>query len=285
MTERDSEHPVSRALEELGTVDPPAGLVENVMMRISSSASNRFAGRIVPFDRGGITMIKKAMWGLAAAAAVLLAVFTVIGFPSANRGTEATIGAAQKYQAPQLAAGDVKVGDASVQEFLQSESFDRLLKDPQARSILSDGRIREQLINRSFVNSLEDMQKRRQLSSDILHRFYSDTAAVASLNRYLASGLAVDAALARLADDAALAAATRDVLAQMRQDAGLLRMLDDNAIRVALSNDLFRQFARDAAAMAALTSNVFVSAIRQQGFVDAYQSGAIAQAVAQALAR
>ena len=168
MIERDSEDPVSHALEELGTVDPPAGLVENVMMRLSSSAANRFAGRVVPFDRGGIVMIKKAMWGLAAAAAVLLAVFSVIGFPSANRGTEATIGAAQKYQAPQLAAGDVKVGDASVQEFLQSEAFDRLLKDPQARSILSDGRIHAQLINRDFVNSLEDAQTRQQLSNDIL---------------------------------------------------------------------------------------------------------------------
>lgn len=225
-------------------------------------------------------MIKKAMWGLAAAAAALLAVFTVIGFPSANRGTEATIGAAQKYQAPQLAAGDVKVGDASAQEFLQSETFDRLLKDPQARSILSDGRIREQLVNRSFINSLEDMQKRRQLSSDVLHRFFDDNAAVAGLNKWLANGLSADAALARLADDAALAASTRGVLTQVRADASLIRMLEDNAIRNAFSNDLFRQFTRDAAAMAALTSDIFVNAARAQGFANALQSGAIAQAIA-----
>jgi hypothetical protein len=280
MIERDPEHPVSRALEELGTVDPPAGLVANVMARISANAGNRSAGRVVPFDRGGIVMIKKAMWGLAAAAAVVLAIYTVIGFPNANRGTEATIGAAQKYQTPQLAAGDVKVGDTSVQEFLQSEAFDRLLKDPQARAILADSRIHAQLISRDFTDSLANAQTRQQLSSDILHRFFGDSAAVAGLNRGIANGLSADAALARLSNDAALAASTRGVLTQVRQDAGLVRMLDDNAIRVAFSNDLFRQFARDTAAMAALTSNVFVNAIRQQGFVNALQTGAIAQALA-----
>lgn len=280
MIERDSEDPVSHALEELGTVDPPAGLVENVMMRLSSSAANRFAGRVIPFDRGGIVMIKKAMWGLAAAAAVLLAVFSVIGFPSANRGTEATIGAAQKYQAPQLTAGDVKVGDASVQEFLQSEAFDRLLKDPQARSILSDSRIHAQLLNRNFVNSLEDAQTRQQLSNEILYRFFGDNAAVAGLNRYLTNGLSVDLALAQLADDTALAASTRGVLTQIRADAALIKLLSVDAVRTAFSNDLFRQFTRDAAAMAALTSNIFVNAAGASGFANALQSGAIAQVIA-----
>lgn len=224
-------------------------------------------------------MIKKAIWGLAVAAAVLLAVFTVIGFPTADRGTEATIGAAQKYQGGQLAAGDVKVGDASVQEFLQSDAFDRLLKDPEARAILSDMRVREQLTHRDFVNSLEDAQARKQLSSDILYRFFGDSAAVAGLNRYLTSGLAVDAALARLADDAALAVSTRGVVAQIRSEAGLIRLLSVNAVRSAFSNDLFRQFTRDAVAMKALTSDLFVSAIRQDGFIDAYRSGAVANAL------
>ena len=280
MIERDPEHPVSRALEELGTVDPPARLVENVMMGISANSGNRSAGRAVPFDRGGIAMIRKAMWGLAAAAAVVLVIYTVIGFPIANRGTEATIGAAQKYQTPQLAAGDVKVGDASVQEFLQSEAFDRLIKDPQARSILTDSRIHAQLTNKDFTNSIANAQTRQQLSSDNLHQFFGDSAAVAGLNLGIANGFSADAALARLAKDAALSVSTRGVVNQVRVDAALVRMLDDNALLKAFSNDLFREFTRDASAMAALTSNVFVSAMQQQGFVNALQTGAIAQALA-----
>jgi hypothetical protein len=280
MIEHESEHPASRVLEELPVVEPPAGFVEQVMARISHDAVNRSAGRVVPLDRGGIVMIRKAMWGLAAAAAIVLAVFTVIGFPSANRGTEATIGAAQKYQAPQLAEGDVKVGDASVQEFLQSEAFDRLLKDPQARALLDDSRVRAQLLNRQFTNSLEDMQKRRNLTSDVLHRFYSDAAAVASLNRYLSNGLNAEAAVRRMAEDAALSVAARKAVAEIRASADLVRMLDDNGIRMALADNDFRQFVMDARAFAALTSDLVMNAVRQSGFVDALRSGAVAQAVA-----
>ena len=74
------------------------------------------------------------MWGLAAAATITFAVFAMKGFPPAGYGTEGTIGAAKKYQAQQLADKDVVLGDAAVQEFLQSDTFDRLMKDPNART-------------------------------------------------------------------------------------------------------------------------------------------------------
>ena len=63
--------------------------------------------------------------------------FAVKGFPPVGSGSEGTIGAAQKYQAPQLADKDVVLGDAAVQEFLQSDVFDRLIKDPDARELLN----------------------------------------------------------------------------------------------------------------------------------------------------
>ena len=224
-------------------------------------------------------MIKKAIWGLVAAAAVLLAVFTVIGFPTADRGTEATIGAAQKYQGGQLAAGDVKVGDASVQEFLQSDAFDRLLKDPEARAILSDMRVRTHLVSRDFANSLSDVQKRAQLANNDLQRLFSDSAAIRALDLRMGTGLKADAALLKMAQDNALAAATRDLVNRIRSNDLLVRMLDDNAIRVAFSDNLFRQFTQDAVALKALTSDAFVNAARQAGFADALRNGAIAQAL------
>ncbi len=65
----------------------------------------------------------------------------VKGFPPVGRGTEGTIGAAKKYQAQQLADKDVVLGDAAVQEFFQSDTFDRLIKDPNARNLIADARI------------------------------------------------------------------------------------------------------------------------------------------------
>jgi hypothetical protein len=60
----------------------------------------------------------------------------VIGYPPSESGTEGTIGAAQRYQAPQISNADVKVTDAQLQAFLQSDAFERLKKDKAARAAL-----------------------------------------------------------------------------------------------------------------------------------------------------
>ena len=89
-------------------------------------------------------MARKAMIGLAAAAAVVLVTFAITGYPPIGKGTEGTIGQANRYQSaqPQLAASDVKLGDTAVQEFMQSDIFDRLMKDENARKLLSDEALR-----------------------------------------------------------------------------------------------------------------------------------------------
>ena len=71
-------------------------------------------------------MRTKVLWGLAAAAAIVLAVLAYTGFPPDTGGSEGAIGAAKRYQAGQIAASDVKLGDQAAQEFLQSDLFDKL---------------------------------------------------------------------------------------------------------------------------------------------------------------
>src|SRR5205085_9606636 len=86
---------LTRLLDELGSAEPPAGFADQVMTRIVSG--ERPFGRLRFFNRGGIVMAKKVMLGLAAAAVVVFAVFIVRGgFPTVDRGTEGTIGAAKK---------------------------------------------------------------------------------------------------------------------------------------------------------------------------------------------
>ena len=87
-------------------------------------------------------MNKTIMFGLAAAAVLVLAVVTFIGKPSVNEGTEATIGAAQRYQAPQIEAKDVAVGDTSAQAVLQTETWDQIVKDDTLRTLLQDASFR-----------------------------------------------------------------------------------------------------------------------------------------------
>src|SRR5947207_3785354 len=153
MTNQDQEHRVSQLIEELGPVEPPAGLAREVMAKISLEARQPRA-RVIRFEKGGVTMIRKAMWGLAAAAAIVLAVYSVTGFPPIGRGTEGTIGAAQKYQAQQISASDVKLGDAAVQSFLQSEEFDQLLKDPDAKELMGNSALRAYLRDATFRDAI-----------------------------------------------------------------------------------------------------------------------------------
>src|SRR5947207_8129932 len=88
---------------------------------------NRNSGRPAHVAGGGVIMGRKVMWGLAAAAAVVLAILAVRGFPAVGSGTEATVVPAQRAQTTQLASNDVVLGDADAQAFLQSDAFDRLM--------------------------------------------------------------------------------------------------------------------------------------------------------------
>ena len=180
MIDHESDHHVSKLLDELGAGEPPADFTASVMARIVSErpASNE---RIVPFKKEGIAMTRKVMWGLAAAAAVTLAVFAIKGFPPVGRGTEGTIGAAKKYQAPQIADKDVVLGDAAAQEFLQSEAFDRLMKDPDARSLLTSAALQPYLRDARFIDAVRDPNVRAVMANQAVAEIFASADARAAL--------------------------------------------------------------------------------------------------------
>ena len=61
---------------------------------------------------------------------------------SSIAATEATIGAAKRYTAPQISATDVVLADTSAQQFIQSETFAALVKDPNSLRLLSNPAMR-----------------------------------------------------------------------------------------------------------------------------------------------
>ena len=113
----------------------------------------------------------KIVFGISAAAVALLIGVYMMGFyPPVDEGA-ATIGAAKRYQAPQMAAKDVKLGDTQAQTFMQSETFDRILKDPNARKLLanakfqeffSDAQMRAALKHSEFGAALQKIATRRE---------------------------------------------------------------------------------------------------------------------------
>src|SRR6185436_2019996 len=138
----------------------PPGFTASVMRRVSSAAgrfsiltrwSRRSAGLrygYTPAFTGGDTVIKKVLIGTVVAAAIILGIAYWTGYPPVpGEGTEATVGAAQRYQATQMSDKDVVLGDAAAQKFLQSEGFDRLIKNEKARAFLKKASKDPQLLS------------------------------------------------------------------------------------------------------------------------------------------
>jgi hypothetical protein len=270
-------------LDDLGAEEPPAGFAERTMAVIRGSGN----GARLMLWTGGIEMRKRLMWGLAAAAAIVLAYFAVNGFPKVDQGSEATIGAAKRYQAGQIDSKDVVLGDQSVQQFMQSDVFDRLVKDPAAVRALSDAGIRAQIADADILRAigdpqlvawlktyatgaqsifamscdscqaaLESVEVRAALKNEVFARYVQDAEFIAALqNANIAAALArhdLEAALANVRLQAALKAPD---------------------ISAALQNKEF---------LAAIRNAQFVSAIRDQGLYRAIQAPGLMLAVSNA---
>ena len=144
---RDETDGLSVMLNELPQVDPPPTLVGTVMSTITQFAKTHANHPPAHYMRRGNTMAKKVLWSVAAAAAAALVVMRVAGYPPVEKGTEATIGAAQRYQAPQVAAADVKLEDQELQAFLQSDLFRQLVADKAAVEALKNNDFQKAMAN------------------------------------------------------------------------------------------------------------------------------------------
>ncbi len=240
-------------LNLLGPVDPPARVMRAVLDHAhgvapgAGTASRTAPAGLMPpvgglpttvdesqmAAAGGVLMRTRVLWGLAAAAAVVLAILAIKGFPPDLGGSEGAIGAAKRYQAGQIAASDVKLGDQAAQEFLQSDLFDKLLKDANARTLLSDSHFRQLAGSAEFRNLLGSHELKAMLDANVL------------TDANVSAALANDALTSALSSqELAGAFANEDFLRALSEPefrsalAGELRGLVDNAaLRATLQDD------------------------------------------------
>ena len=248
-------------LDSLGPSEPPAGLVQNVLAEISeatraqsadapSSAVPRHGVAAFPIiDRPSIRHSahtraiagnKKIMFGLAAAAALVLAVIRFTGNSTGPEGAEATIGAARRAESPQIEAKDVALGDTTAQGILQTETWDQIVRDDALRTALQDPDIRSMLQDHELRQALADADVLRMLRDPDLKRKLND----AGLVRALSDG----------------------ELATRFDDANLRNALRNRAFVNALRNAEFRRKLIDMDLAAALARPAFQIALRDRGF-------------------
>ncbi|HKE88007.1 MAG TPA: hypothetical protein VKB50_29830 [Vicinamibacterales bacterium] len=225
----------SRMLKELPDVDPPSTIVGTVM----STIANRARGQATPqtvFVLRGRTMARRMLWIVAAAAAVALAALRLPGYPPVDKGTEATIGAAQRYQAAPISSADVKAQDGELQAFLHSDVFRQLAADQVAQQALK---------NKDFQRALADASVRAALASPDVRAAIVDSARNANADARIgaAAGVRADAARnarldAVLQSSAALRAAlAAPGVAQAIASASLGAALARPDMALALSHD------------------------------------------------
>jgi hypothetical protein len=229
-------------IESLGPANPPPGLVERVLARVSQRP---YAVRPSTFERG-VTVNKKILFGLAAAAAIVLAVFAYKSYPRPIEGTEATIGAAQRAQTPQIAAQDVKLGDTSTQNILQTETFDAIMKDDAVRTMLQSAEMRIFLQSEALRDSLKQDAIIRAISDPGMVRWLNDPAFVSALNN--------------------------PEMAHRFNDTNVRILLTNRVFADAMRKAEFRNLLLRTSVRAGLTSAAFQSALLDRGFDAAVRS-------------
>ena len=222
-------------VREMETELPP-GFTASVMRRVRTAAGGfslltRWSRRsaalrygYTPASTGGDTVIKKVLIGTVAAAAIILGIAWWTGYPPVpGEGTEATVGAAQRYQAKQMSDKDVVLGDAAAQKFLQSEGFDRLMKNEKARAFLKkaakDPELKRALTSPELLRLLKEQRVADLVANDNLIALVRYPELLTALhNRDFADAMHSDAFLKVLARrDIHAALMSKDFLTAMKR--------------------------------------------------------------------
>jgi len=98
----------------------------------------------------------KIMIGSGIAAALLVAVSTVLDIPKDTSQTVGTIVPAQRAQVSQIAATGVKLGDQGIAQFMQSDDYRNIVSNDAFRVLLKDAKFVSLMQDAKFVSLMQD---------------------------------------------------------------------------------------------------------------------------------
>jgi hypothetical protein len=247
---RDDNDELSEMLNDLAQVDPPPSLVRTVMSTIAEHTKAPVTQPQVTYMRRGSTMAKKVLWSMAAVAAMALIALKVVGYPPVEQGTEATIGAAQRYQEAQISAPDVKVDDQQFQAFLQSDLFRQLANDKAAQDALKNQNLQKALADANVRAALARADIRTAISNNVARWARADARAdvIASLRLDAQSQAILQAAVN--ASPALMQVIANANIADAIANSSLAQALAQSDAALALSNNAVLQVMQQASANA-----------------------------------
>jgi hypothetical protein len=270
---------VKQALDVLGTADPPPGFVGRVMWRTKHQI-NRDQRRGTLRAGDTIHMAKKALLGLAAVAAIALAVLYLRGFPAVDQ-TEGTIGAAQRYRAEQVRQSDVKVVNPELQAFMQTDVFDRLIRDKQAVAALASPAVQQAMASPAFAEALASPAFQQALASpEVQQALASPEVASALASPSVQQVMASPAFQVSLNAQGVQAAMASPAFQQAMASPAVQQALASPAFQEAMANPAFQQVMASPALQQAMVSPAFQEAMASPAFQAALSSPAFQQVMA-----
>jgi len=272
---RDVETVLEEALGEIHArqPQPPPGFTASIMRRVQAIQGNLSAWRrwhrarratnfsytagVVSSQSqygrpaavsGGAIVSKKILWGVVGLGAAAAVSMFFLGIPPVGDGTAGTIGAAKRYQGAAMSDKDVKTGPMAVQAFIQSETFDRILKKPALRNIM--------------IKVAKDPKLQKAFSDPAFIEMFTNVAFLEMFN---------DAAFQEAFTDAAFQ--------EMFTDPAFQEMFDNPAFQEMFDNPAFKEMFENAAFIEALNEPSFKEMMNEPAFMEAMENPAFAQAM------
>lgn len=319
---REIETVIDEALGEINARQPqlPPGFTASIMRRVQAIQGNlsswrrwHRARRATNFSytagvvssqsqhgrpaavSGGAIVSKKILWGVVGLGAAAAVSMFFLGIPPVGDGTAGTIGAAKRYQGAAMSDKDVKTGPMAVQRFIQSESFDRILKRPALRNIMikvskdpklqkafADPALIEMFTNPAFLQMFRDAEFQEAFSDAAFQEMFTERAFQEMFNDPAFQEMFDNRAFQEMFTDAAfLEALGEPSMQEMMREPAFIEAMSIPAFAEAMREPAFVEMMREPAFIEALSEPAFMDAMAEPAFVDAMSEPAFIDALAE----
>ena len=149
--------------------------------------------------------------GIAAIAVIgVAAVLYFSQWPPSGEDATGAIGAAERYRSEQISSEDVKIEQVDLQAFLQTDEFDHLINDPEARKVLTSDAMREAMGNEALRRALDNEGVRRALDNEAVRQAFDNEAMVRAFDNEAFMAAMSQASVREAISNGALAQAMAD---------------------------------------------------------------------------
>jgi hypothetical protein len=184
---------------------------------------------------GGVIVAKKLLWGVAGLAVVVILAVVYFNGRTVDQGAQGAIGAADRYRGAQPSSVNAKPGDA--QKFLQSDTFNRMMKSKDVRALLDNPEFCAILANPQVALAFKDPQVQLAVESPEMQLILDDPAVVSVLGHQDVVNLFGDTDVQMaLGDPKTIAAINSGSFEMALRDGGSRNLLFGDELQAALGN-------------------------------------------------